>query len=250
MKGLVNGTGVAKTKVPVVSLHSRILGEMREAILSGAWPPGYRIPYEHELMTTYDCSRMTVNKVVTQLVDAGLVERRRRAGSFVRLPRSQAAVLEIHDIRTEVDALGLVYRYQLDLRRVREASRADSSLLSLEEPGRVIELRCRHFAAARVFCVERRLIALASVPDAERASFAAEAPGPWLVRTVPWTAAEHRISAKSADAEMAATGNVPAGVPCLVIERRTWRAERPVTFVRLTYPGAHELVARFTPNEG
>jgi GntR family histidine utilization transcriptional repressor len=39
-----------------------------------------------------------------------------------------------------------------------------------------------------------------------------------------------------------------AGAPVLVVERRTWSAERPVTFVGLSYPaGAHALVARFAP---
>lgn len=231
------------------SLHARILSDMRDAILSGAWPPGHRIPYEHELTAEYGCSRMTVNKVMTQLVDEGLIERRRRAGSFVRLPRSQAAVLEIHDVRTEVEALGLDYRYALEDRTVRTATAADARVLGVEKRGRVVELRCRHFAASRVFCLERRLINLDEAPEALEESFAQEAPGPWLVRLVPWTAAEHRISAFAADEETAASGGVEAGAPCLAIERRTWRATRPVTFVRLVYPGPHELVARFSPRD-
>ena len=30
-----------------VSLYQRILGDIRDRILSGEWPPGYRIPFEH-----------------------------------------------------------------------------------------------------------------------------------------------------------------------------------------------------------
>ncbi|MGO4842794.1 GntR family transcriptional regulator, partial [Rhizobiaceae sp. 2RAB30] len=95
------------------SLHQRILNDIRDRILSGEWPPGFRIPFEHELTAEYGCSRMTVNKALSQLAKAGLIERRRRSGSFVTRPRSQAAVLEIHDIRIEVEALGLPYRYEL-----------------------------------------------------------------------------------------------------------------------------------------
>ena len=83
------------------------------AILSGDWPPGHRIPFEHELSAEYRCSRMTVNKALSQLAKTGLIERRRRSGSFVARPRSQAAILEIHDIKAEVQALGLPYRYEL-----------------------------------------------------------------------------------------------------------------------------------------
>ena len=52
--------------------------------LVGHWPPGHRVPFEHELMETYSCSRMTVNKVMSALADAGLVVRRRRAGTSSR----------------------------------------------------------------------------------------------------------------------------------------------------------------------
>ena len=31
------------------SLHQRILSDISEKILSGAWAPGHRIPFEHEL---------------------------------------------------------------------------------------------------------------------------------------------------------------------------------------------------------
>ena len=51
--------------------------------MSGEWAPGHRIPFEHELATEYGCSRMTVNKALSQLARAGLIERRRRSGSFV-----------------------------------------------------------------------------------------------------------------------------------------------------------------------
>src|ERR1044072_2418244 len=78
------------------SLHRRILAELEARIVSGEWPPGYRIPFEHELTTQFGCSRMTVNKALTQMVSAGLIERRRKAGSFVSQPRSEAAILEIH----------------------------------------------------------------------------------------------------------------------------------------------------------
>ncbi len=234
-----------------VSLYQRILGDIRDRILSGDWPPGHRIPFEHELSTAYSCSRMTVNKALSQLAKAGLIERRRRSGSFVRRPHLQSAVLEIHDIKAEVQALGLPYRYELAARRERKIGRADLALLDLVTPGAVLDLSCRHFAGVRPFCLEKRLISLAAVPEAADESFEEIAPGPWLVRRVPWSAAEHTIRAAGADPQTALALDVAEGTACLVIERRTWSAERPVTHVRLTYAGdSHALVARFTPSRG
>ena len=56
---------------------------------------------------------MTVSKVMTELANAKLIERRRKSGSFVLRPLAQSAVLEIQDMRAEVDALGLPYRHEI-----------------------------------------------------------------------------------------------------------------------------------------
>jgi len=45
-----------------VPLHQRIRTDIEAKILSGAWGPGFRLPFEHELMTEYGCARMTVNR--------------------------------------------------------------------------------------------------------------------------------------------------------------------------------------------
>lgn len=234
-------------EAPVQSLHQRILEDIRDRILSGAWPPGFRIPFEHELTAEYQCSRMTVNKALSQLAKAGLIERRRRSGSFVSQPKSQAAILEIHDIRTEVEALGLPYRYECLERHQRKATAADKEQLGTSA-GPVLELLCRHFAGARPFCLEQRLINLAAVPEAADEAFTAIAPGPWLTARVPWSAAEHAISATQARHATASALDMASGAACLVVERKTWNAERAITHVRLIYPGdGHRLVARFTP---
>ena len=231
------------------SLHQRILSDIKDGILSGASPPGSRIPFEHELQARYGCSRMTVSKVMTELASAKLIERRRKSGSFVLRPIAQSAVLEIQDMQAEVTALGRPYRHEIALRRQRRSTREDRDRLDLAAPGPILALTCRHFAGARPFCLEERLINLAAVPEAAAESFSEIAPGAWLVSRVPWSAAEHKIRAIGADAAMANALAIEAGTACLTIERRTWRAEHSVTFVRLTYPGyEHELVARFTPS--
>jgi GntR family histidine utilization transcriptional repressor len=232
------------------SLHQRILADISDRIMSGEWAPGHRIPFEHELSAEYGCSRMTVNKALSQLAKAGLIERRRRSGSFVRRPQSQAAILEIHDIKTEVAALGLPYRYELTSRQKRKSAPEDRERLGLKNSGAVLELICRHFAGAQPFCRENRLINLAAVPEAADESFEETAPGPWLIGRIPWSAAEHRITAAGAEAETAAALDIAEGSPCLVVERRTWSADHPVTHVRFTYAaGSHALVARFTPSQ-
>jgi GntR family histidine utilization transcriptional repressor len=232
------------------SLHQRILSDIEGRILSGEWPPGYRIPFEMELASLYDCSRMTVNKALSQLAKSGLIERRKKSGSFVTQPHAQSAVLEIRDIKAEVQSLGLVYDYELLRRDQRRANGEERGKLDLKAGSLVLAIQARHFAGKVPFTFEERLINLSAVPEAAKESFERNAPGPWLLDKVPWSSAEHRILAVGADAKIAEVLGVAEGTACLQIERRTRMNGAYVTLVKLTYPGqAYELVANFAPSQ-
>jgi GntR family histidine utilization transcriptional repressor len=228
------------------TLYKQIRLDIERQILTGEWPPGHRIPFEHELMLRYGCSRMTVNKALSELAQSDLIERRRRAGSFVRRPKFLSAVLQITDIRAEITALGRSYGYELIQCSRRVANAADRARLGVRKTGKVVAIACRHSADNVPFAIEDRLIDLDAVPEAATADFAIEPPGSWLLHHIPWTEAEHAISAIVADEPAAAALDIAIGAPCLVIERHTWRSARPLTAVRLLYPGeSHKLVARF-----
>ena len=228
------------------TLYKQIRLDIERRILTGEWPPGHRIPFEHELTARYGCSRMTVSKALLDLAQADLIERRRRAGTFVRRPKFLSAVLTIPDIRAEIGALGRSYGYELIQCSRRAANDADRARLGVRKAGRVIAIACRHSADDVPFAIEDRLIDLDAVPEAAAADFATEPPGSWLLHHVPWTEAEHAISAIVADEQAAAALDIAIGAPCLVIDRHTWRRARTLTAVRLLYPGeSHKLVARF-----
>lgn len=232
-----------------IALYQRIRNDIESRILSGDWPPGHRVPFEHELMAVYSCSRMTVNKVISALAAAGLVERRRRAGTFVSRPRAQSAVLQIPDLKAEVEGRGERYGYRLIDRIQRTASRQDAGRLGVPARAPILSLRCLHLSDGRPFAVEDRLLNLRAVPDALQQDFATTTPNAWLVGHVPWTEAEHRISASEADPRSATELEIAASEACLVLDRRTWRGGEPITSVRMIHPGRlYDLIARFTPN--
>ncbi|MBL9069998.1 MAG: histidine utilization repressor [Sphingopyxis sp.] len=229
------------------AIHAQIRRDIEARIMSGEWQPGERIPYEHQLMASYGCSRMTVNRALRALIDAGLLESRRRAGTIVSRPRIQRAALEIPDIRDEVAGQGEEYRLDLDRRDIRAATAEDRRLLQIDD-GEVLALECRHHAGGRAFALERRLINLAAVPEAAGVDFAVEPPGSWLLAHVPWTEAEHRITAVNAGAKELVALGIAAGAACMALERWTWRGEERITYARQVYPGdRYALVARFRP---
>jgi GntR family histidine utilization transcriptional repressor len=107
-------------------------------------------------------------------------------------------------------------------------------------------------AGALPFCFEQRLINLEAVPQVAKESFAEVPPGTWLLHSVPWMLAEHRIRAGGASGKVAAALKIRPKSPVLTIERTTRSAESTgITFVRLDYPAElHELVASFSPPTG
>ena len=224
-----------------VEIRERLEG----AILSGEWPPGYRLPSEMQLAEEFGCARMTVSKVVAGLAEAGLVTRRRRAGTIVARPQPQETTLRIHDIPTEVRASGRAYRFAVLARDVRRATPGQAEQLEMPAGAEILALVVVHYAGEAPFALEERLINLAAVPEARAEAFAADPPGSWLQARLPWTDAEHHILALNADAVTASRLAVAEGSACLCDDRRSWHGGLVVTQVRLTYPGDRRLVAHF-----
>lgn len=199
-------------------------------------------------MLQYGCARMTVHTAITELVERGLVVRRKKAGSFVARPHVQTAVLEIPDIAAVISARGAAYRFDLIQSRRLDAADLTETVEDFDLAGDVLLLDGLHTADDQPFAVEHRIISLTAAPDAEGLAFAEEGPGGWLLGHIPWTQARHRISARGAAAAIAASLHIPRGAACLQVERWTWRQSQPVTYVRQWFPGeAYNLTAEFTP---
>jgi GntR family histidine utilization transcriptional repressor len=231
-----------------LSLHERIRSDFETRILSGELAPGDRLPIEEELVESYGCSRMTVNKALTALARAGLIDRRKRAGSFVARPRVHSMVLDVPDLAATIRARGQDYQYMGLKRRLRSQKEIGPEDQSLAAGGGVLELEGLHLANGMSLAVEYRLISTKSVPQIEEADLETTPPGSWLLQHTPWTEAETRISAVAADEEDARHLKIPAGTACLQVERRTWRGTDPITYVRQRFVGdAYDLMARFSP---
>ena len=232
-----------KTEGSMKHLHQRIRDDIEARIMSGEWAPGYRIPFEHELMAEYGCSRMTVNKVLSTLAANGLITRRRRAGSVVAEPSNQQAVLQIQDFALEAARAGIEYRFKILHRAIEPIDAAAAQRTGQPAGMKMLCISTLHVMDDVPQAFEQRLINLATVPEAKDEPFKDDPPGTWLLRRVPWTDAEHILRAVNADSAMAKRLQVQTGAACLVLERRTWQAGAFVTEARITYPGdRHQLV--------
>lgn len=219
-----------------MSFDARIRAAIEGDIRSGALRPGDRLPSEHELAALHGCSRATVSKAMAALHHAGLIERRRKAGSFVADQHVHSAVLEVPDLEQLITARGHGYRWACRERR---------------QDGSELHVEGLHYEDGRPLAFEIRSISTTTVPDAAAEAFADIAPGTWLLAHIPWTSARHRILAAGATVDEAHALDVPIGTACLILERRTWRGDAPVTRVRQVFRGdMFDMVAYFEPSRG
>ena len=80
-----------------VPLYFKVMTEIRDNILSGAWSRGFQLPGELDLARRLGVSVITVRQALGQLAQEGLIRRQRAKGTFVtwRGPVNQCINLEI-----------------------------------------------------------------------------------------------------------------------------------------------------------
>lgn len=219
------------------------------AILCGKWVPGAKVPNEMFLTEHYSTSRMTVNKALQSLVAEGLIERRTKVGSIVTNRARERPVLEIWDAADAIRRDGRRYSYKLLNCGMIEKGCPSRSDLELLPNTPALRMVCLHLSNDQPFQIEERLVNVEAAPRITCQPLEMVSPGQWLLANVPWTKAKHVILARSAPPEIAGHLALPIGAACLVLERRTWNADVPVTLARFWHPGDdHRLEGQFRPS--
>jgi DNA-binding FadR family transcriptional regulator len=124
------------TPAPRISLTDHVTQALAQAIGSGAFPPGTKLPPEHRLCQQYGVSRTVVREAISRLRSDALVEARQGAGVFVlddrgarpfRIAGGQALgrreMIDITELRMAFDVQASVLaarrRTAADIRRIR-----------------------------------------------------------------------------------------------------------------------------------
>ncbi|WP_342351463.1 UTRA domain-containing protein [Jannaschia rubra] len=222
-----------------------VKADILSRITSDVWGPGTLLPSEVELAASYGCARATVNRAMRELSDEGIVERRRKAGTRVRMAPLRQASFHIPVVRIEIEEAGASYRHAIVDRTVQDAPDWLRARMQLDVGDRVVHLTCMHFADGAPYQFEDRWISLSTLPQAETADFDRISPNEWLVATVPFSNAEIAFSAAAADDVLAAHLGCERGAALFVAERATWWQGRAITHVRLAWRPGHRMMTRY-----
>ena len=152
-----------------ISKHDTIRQTLIEAIASGQYEVGQRLPSESELVRTFGASRPTVNRALRDLQLSGVIERRAGSGSYVRAD----AVARGHVFGLLIPELGLTEIFEPICRGMAEAQHGSHHALlwgsSLGDPSNIEEqasVACRQLVAKKVSGVFFAPVELTSEKDA------------------------------------------------------------------------------------
>lgn len=221
-----------------------IRAEVLRRIRARDWPPGALIPGEEALAEEFGVARATVNRALTALAEAGVIERRKRAGTRVAELPVRRARLEIPVIRLDVLGRGLAYGFKLLADRVEPAPVPIAVRLGLPEGQPMRYLETLHLAGGRPFLLETRWLNPAVLPDPPP-DFAAVSANEWLVTHVSLVSGDIAFTAEPATPREAEVMGLAPGTALLIAERTTQGVAGPVTFVRLAHAPGHRVAMTF-----
>lgn len=115
--------------------------DLRQQILDGTYPEGTIIPKELELAAHYSVSRPTIRQAVQNLVDQGLLEKKRKRGTMVRqnkIRQEFTHIIESYD--QEMHAKGLATTTRVLDFRTEDATAEVAANLKLDAGSKVFKL--------------------------------------------------------------------------------------------------------------
>jgi GntR family histidine utilization transcriptional repressor len=239
---------MAPSSSPGAPLYERIKNLILTQIASGGWAAGQRIPSENDLVRLVGASRMTVNRAVRELTDAGYLFRVQGVGTFVADRRAQGHPLAIRNIADEILARGHLHTAQVMTLERCTASAELAGRFNLRAGHELFHSRLVHLENGLPIQLEDRYVNPSVAPGYLEQDFTAQTPNAYLMQVAPLQSVEHIVQASRTDAATAQLLQMDAAEPCLVLRRRTWTQGAVATAVTLSHPASRfELQGHFNP---
>ena len=228
--------------------YTRVKQHLKDGLASGRWPPGALMPSEADLVAEFGVSRMTAGRALRELQAEGLVGRTQGVGTFAAPLHKVSSTLTIHDLHEEINARGHRHEARVHLQRAEPAAAALAAQLGLAVGGTVFHTLIVHLENGVPLQCEDRYVNPAAAPAYLQADFTQTTPTHVLFETTALWRAQYSIEAARATQQEARLLGVAEDTACLIVVRRTFSREAPITIARLVHPGTrYALHGEFQP---
>ena len=225
------------TPSPATPRYQQIKAMILSRVASGEWSAEDRVPSENELVKMTGVSRVTVNRALRELADAGLLVRVQGVGTFVAGSKPQSALLELRDIAEEMAERGGRHAARVLAQQRVRADAALAAAFGLPEGAELFHCRLLHLENELPVQFEERHVNPVIAPRFLEQDFTRITPYRYLTSCAPPERVEHVVEATRTEPAIAAALDIPPDEPCLLIHRRTWSWRLVATRARLTHPG-------------
>lgn len=213
-----------------------------QRIVNSVYAPGDRLPKDEDIAAELGCARSTVVRAMQDLADSGMVERRRKGGTHVPVNPVTRATFEIPVTRSEIEARGQAYGYQLIELNETPVPLQVAASFGLAKPEKMLRIRALHLADQQPYIFEDRWVSTATVPEIRKVDLTRMSANEWLVRNRPYSRCTVRFYAISAGEAYADVFETDPATPLFVMERTTWVGQNPITSVKaIAAPGYQML---------
>ena len=212
--------------------------------------PGNAVPSENQLAEQFEVSRMTARRALTELTEAGVLERVQGAGTFVAEQLPTGSLLEIRNIADEIHERGHKHIAEVICLEQRITTEAEAMLIGLPVGSVYFYSQVKHIEEdtrgnQEVIQFEERYVNSLVAPDYLEQDFTQITPSAYLTSVSPLSQADHWVEAILAPTEIEKILEISKGTPCLKLSRRTYSyRQNPskkqkfiVNFAVLYHPG-------------
>ena len=218
--------------------YQRIKDYILDGIGKQDFKPGCKIPPELELAKLFGVSRMTVNKAIRDLAEAGILLRFAGDGTYVAERKTDAPLLDVNNIAQEIESRSHMHSTSVHKLCAEPASEDVALRLGVQMGATVFHSLLVHYDDGLPVQLEDRHVNPAWAPDYLDQDFSRLTPNTFLMKNCPLTDIEHSVEAIMPGQTDQLLLEIDAQEPCLLVLRRTWSHKHLVSFARLVHPGS------------
>lgn len=211
---------------PTAPLYRQIAQPLKTMILAGQLEPGRLIEDEVSMARRLQVSRPTARRALQDLVDRGLLIRRRGVGTRVT-PSHMRRPSVLTSLNEDLTKAGFTPRTEVLSYEIESARDDEASLLGCEVGADIVHIERRRWIGDRPLALMHNLLLADTAPTISQLSGSGPSHGLYACleqRNIRPASAQQSVGARAADAIDAQQLGVNPGAPVLTLSRTTYDA--------------------------